>query len=254
MNPPVSACIVCFNEKDNIKKCLESVKWCDEIIVVDSGSTDGTVEICRQYTDKVHHNKWPGFVAQKNHALSLASNDWVLSLDADEYLSDELQTEIKSIWEKGETTVHAGFYAPRKTFYLGRWILHGGWYPDYKLRLWKKILGKWDGIDPHDRVALSQGNTLKLNNPIIHNNYIDLSDQLSTVNKFSSTAAEALIKEGKSFSFINLVFRPPIKFIENYFFKLGFLDGMAGLIIAVNSAFYVFNKYAKMWEIKKKDK
>lgn len=254
MNPPISACIICFNEKDNIGNCLESLKWVDEIIVVDSYSTDGTMEICRKYTDKVYQNKWPGFINQKNHALSLATNDWVISLDADETVSEELKTEIQAFWDKGLPALYSGFYVPRKTIYLGRWIKYGGWYPDRKLRLFRKSLARWDGIDPHDRVELSGGQVQKLKSPFIHNNYRNLSDHLRTINTFSSTAAEALLKKGKKFSLINLIFGPPVKFIENYFFKLGFLDGLSGFIIAVNSAFYVFNKYAKMWEVKLKDR
>lgn len=264
MNPKISACIVCFNEKANIRECLESVKWCDEIIVVDSGSTDGTVKICREYTERVIHHKWPGFVKQKNYALSLAcpepvsgsvaTNDWVISIDADEIVSAELQTEIKELWEKGEPENYSGFYVPRKTFYLGKWIMHGGWYPDYKLRIFKKSQGKWDGIDPHDKVVLSAGETKKLKHPLIHKNYLNLSDQLRTINSFSSTNAKALLEAGKKFSLFSLIFRPPIKFIETYFFKFGFLDGLAGLIISINSAFYVFNKYAKMWEAKREKK
>lgn len=250
MNPSVSACVICFNEKNNIRQCLESLMWCDEIVVVDSGSTDGTVEVCRKYTEKVYHNPWPGFVAQKNYARSLTKNDWVISLDADEYLSDELKQEIADIWKNGAPAFSNGFYIARKTFYLNRWIMHGGWYPDWQLRLWRKSYGKWTGIDPHDKVVLTEGQAIKLKHSIIHKNYHNLSDHLKTINNFSTTAAEALLKEGKKFCLYNLLFRPPVKFIENYFFKLGFLDGLPGFIIAVNSAFYVFNKYAKMWEKK----
>lgn len=256
MKPPISACIICFNEKDNTLKCLNSLRWVDEIIIVDSFSTDGTAEMCRSFADEVKdkikvefiQNKWPGFVNQKNYALSLATNDWIISLDSDETVSDELRTEIEELWNTDAPNTYAGFYIPRQTFYLGKWIKHGGWYPDYKLRLFMKSLSKWDGIDPHDKVVLLEGETKKLNHPIIHRNYVNLSDQLRTINNFSSVSSEALLKAGKKFSLINLIFRPPIKFIETYFCKLGFLDGLAGFIISANSAFYVFNKYAKMWE------
>jgi len=251
MNPKISACIICFNEKDNIRACLESLKWVDEIVVVDSYSTDGTVEICREYTGKVFQNKWPGFVNQKNYALSLAANDWVISLDADEAVSPELKAEIETLWQTDAPKEYSGFYIPRKTIYLGKWIKHGGWYPDRKLRLFKKSAGKWGGIDPHDRVELSEGQTKKLESPIIHTNYRNISDQLRTVDSFSTTAAQALLERGKRFSLLALIFGPPVKFIETYLFKLGFLDGLPGFIIAANSAFYIFNKHAKMWEAKR---
>lgn len=248
VNPPISVCIVCFNEAANIRACLESVKWADEIVVVDSFSTDQTVDICRAYTAQVHQQKWPGYVAQKNFALGLARHDWVLALDADERVSDELRAEIEKEWAKKSYQDYTGYYIPRHTYYLGRWINHGGWYPDYKLRLFRKSIGQWTGIDPHDRVAISQGKTRQLKADLHHHNYKNISGQLQTIDSFSATQTTALTARGKKFSLFHLITRPPIKFLETYIFKLGFLDGLPGLIIAVNSAFYVFTKYAKMWE------
>ena len=253
----ISVCIICFNEETNIRRCLESVKWVKdkggEIIIVDSLSSDKTIEITREYTDKVSRNKWPGFVNQKNHALSLARNEWVLSVDADEVISDQLRDEIISEWSKGSYENMDAYWMKRHTFYLGRWINHGGWYPDYKIRLFRKSQAKWGGLDPHDRIIMEQGSTTrKLNNDIVHHTYKNLAHQIKTIDRFSDASSEALINEGKIFCLCNLLFRPPVKFIETYIFKLGFLDGLPGLIISVASAFYVFIKYAKMWENKRK--
>jgi len=252
----ISVCIICFNEEDNIRRCLESVKWVKdkggEIVIVDSFSADKTLEIAREYTDKVFQNKWPGFVNQKNHALSLAQNEWVLSVDADEVISDQLRDEIIAEWAKSGYENTDGFWMKRHTFYLGRWINHGGWYPDYKIRLFRKSKAKWGGLDPHDRIIMEQGSTTrKLDNDIVHYTYKNLAHQIKTIDRFSDVASEALMNKGKTFCLCNLLFRPPVKFIETYLFKLGFLDGLPGLIISVASAFYVFVKYAKMWEKRK---
>jgi glycosyltransferase involved in cell wall biosynthesis len=253
----ISVCIICFNEEANIRRCLESVKWVKdnggEIVVVDSFSADKTLEIAREYTDKVFQNKWPGFVNQKNHALSLAQNEWVLSVDADEVISDQLRDEIMAEWAKGSYEKTDGYWMKRHTFYLGQWINHGGWYPDYKIRLFRKSQAKWGGLDPHDRIIMEPGSsTGKLKNDIVHYTYKNLAHQIKTIDRFSDASSAALMNTGKTFCLCNLLFRPPVKFIETYLFKLGFLDGLPGLIISVASAFYVFIKYAKMWENKRK--
>lgn len=251
---PISVCIICFNEEDNIRRCLESLKWVNdsggETIVVDSFSTDRTVEICQQFTSKVFRNKWPGYVNQKNYVLNLASNEWVLSLDADEVISDQARGEIIQEWRKSGHEKYDGYYFKRHTFYLGRWIQHGGWYPDYKLRLFRKTKSKWGGCDPHDRVIINEPALLKrFEGEIIHHTYKNISHQLKTIDRFSDAALETLLAKKRGFSPFHLLFRPPFKFLETYIWKAGFLDGLPGLIIAVLSSYYVFIKYAKLWEL-----
>ena len=240
----ISACIITLNEESRIHDCLESVKWVDEIIVVDSFSTDKTVDICREYTDQVYQRAWPGNIDQKNHAIGLAKNDWILSLDADERLSPELISEIQHTLLNPGNVV--GFYFPRRCFYLGRWIYHGDWYPDYQLRLFKRGLGKWQGTNPHGRVFVN-GNTARMKHDIYHFNYKNFSHQLRTMDNYSTIFAD--VSEGrKGFRLFQLIFRPLFKFIRIYIIKRGFLDGFPGFVIAASSAFYVFAKYVKLWE------
>jgi glycosyltransferase involved in cell wall biosynthesis len=246
--PRISACIITFNEEHNIRECLESVKWADEIVVVDSFSQDKTVEIARQYTERVISNKWLGYVAQKNFALSQAKHQWVISIDADERVTPELRDEILT-----EISVNSadGFLVKRHTHYLGRWINHGGWYPDWKLRIVKKDKARWVGIDPHDKLIID-GQTKYLKGEILHFTYKNLSHQLKIVDKFSDCAVDELLKKETPLCVFNMIFHPPIKFIETYLWKLGFLDGIPGFIISVTSAFYVFVKYAKLWAKKQR--
>jgi glycosyltransferase involved in cell wall biosynthesis len=249
--PPVSVCIITYNEEKRIRQCLESVRWAEEIVVVDSHSTDKTVEICREYTPRVYQRDWPGHVEQKNFALGLASHEWALCLDADECLSPGLAEEIQEALLRNGGAI-AGYVIPRHTYYLGRWINHGGWYPDYKLRLFKRSLGRWGGINPHDKVLLSAGSTETLKGELQHFNYEDIASQLRTVDSFSRIFVQNALKSGASIStpsvIASMLFKPPIKFLEMYLLKRGFLDGMAGFIIASMTAFYIFLKYAKWWE------
>ncbi len=248
-NIRISAVIVTFNEEKNIRECLESIKWVDEIIVVDSFSRDRTAEICRQYTEKVIQKKWPGHVKQKQFALELARGDWILSLDADERLSKEAAKEIKTRVLNGSPSCD-GFIFPRQSHYLGRWISHGGWYPDSKLRLVRRGKAVWSGNDPHDKLILN-GTAGHIGGKILHYVYSDISQQLKTVDSFSGISAEQWKKEGKKCNLFLLLFRPPVRFLEMYLWKRGFMDGMPGFIIAVVSAYYVFLKYAKLWELEK---
>ena len=247
--PKISVAIIAFNEEKNIRECLESIKWVDEIVVVDSFSTDRTIEICREYTDKIIQREWPGHVLQKQFALEQTTGDWILSLDADERLSVEAADEIKTHVILGNPSVD-GFIFPRQSYYLGRWIRHGGWYPDAKLRLIRKDNGRWGGDDPHDRIILT-GKAEHLRGKILHYVYHDISHQLKTIDSFSSISAREWKKTGKRHSLFLLLVIPPIRFLEMYIWKLGVLDRMPGFIIAVLSSYYVFLKYAKLWELRK---
>jgi glycosyltransferase involved in cell wall biosynthesis len=244
--PTISATVITYNEEDNIRDCLESVKWVDELIVVDSFSSDRTVDICRQYTRHVVQQPWPGHVRQKQFALEQATGDWILSLDADERLSSEAQEEILSETSRAADHID-GFVFPRHSYYLGRWINHGGWYPDYKLRLIRRGKGAWTGVDPHDKLCV-EGATKILKTEILHYVYRNLSHQLMTIDTFSAITARQWQEQGEPFRLRSLLLRPPAKFVECYIWKKGFLDGVPGFIIAVASSFYVFLKYAKLWE------
>lgn len=246
---PVSVCIVTYNEEENIAACLESVRWADEIVVVDSFSTDRTVEICQRYGAKVYQHSWPGHIEQKNRALGYATNDWVLCLDADERLSPELSMWMRGTFASMKNRVD-GYFFPRRTFYLGRWITHGGWYPDYKLRLFRKSKGFWAGVNPHDRVVLS-GQTQHVKLDILHYSYKNIADHLRKINAYTTTLAQAKWEEGKKSGFFLMMGVTLFKFFKAFILKRGFLDGVPGFIVAVLGAYYEFLKYAKLWEMNK---
>ena len=241
----LSVTIITLNEEKKIRHALESVKWADEIIVVDSGSTDKTVEICEEYTDKVFHNAWPGFVAQKNYATDMATHNWILSIDADERVTPELAREIKSVLSNPTFDAYA---VPRRVFYLGRWINHSGWYPDYKARLYNKKLCRWEGEKVHEELSV-KGKTEYLSGDIHHLTFDNIAHHIKTMNSYTSLAA--MEEHGKSGpSIVHLLIRPPSAFVKSFFLKKGFKDGMPGFIIAVAAACHVFYKYAKLWEQK----
>jgi len=240
--PRISAVVICGNEEANIGDCLESVKWCDEIVVVDSMSADRTPEIARKYTPKVIQRPWPGYVAQKNFALEQATCDWVFSLDADERCTPELKSGLERALES--TDGIDGFRVKRHVFYFGRWINHGGWYPDWKLRVVRRGRARWTGVDPHDKLV-ADGPTRDLDLDLVHHTYRDFAHQLRTIDRFGDVVVAEWIKEGRKPSLLKLLFHPPFKFLECYVWKLGFLDGWAGFVIAVASSFYVFTKHVK---------
>jgi len=243
----ISICIISFNEEQNIRRCLESATWADEIIVVDSMSQDKTVEIVREYTDNVYQKAWPGYVEQKNFALSKAKGEWILSVDADEEITESLRNEILDEIQKDGAK--DGYRIPRRSFYLGRWINHSGYYPDRQLRLFRRKRGHWTGGRVHERVDV-QGSIGELKGDLLHYPYKGIiSGQLQTVNSFSSLMAEDMYERGKRYHTSLLLLRPTFKFFEVYLLKLGFLDGVAGFIIAVTSAYAMFVRYVKLREL-----
>jgi glycosyltransferase involved in cell wall biosynthesis len=245
--PTVSAIVVCFNEERNIGACLDSLRWCDEIVVVDSFSTDRTVEICRQYTDRVIQRPWAGYRDQKAFAHSLATKDWVLLVDSDERVTPELRDEIKR-----ELALHGSRYAgvsvPRLVFYLHRWWWRGGWYPDYDIRLFRRNRATWGGTDPHEKI-LVEGEVRRVRNPLLHFSYRNMEDHVQRINRFTSISSLELFNEGQRWCLGDALFRPAFRFFRSYIIKRGFLDGFAGFYVALTAAVYVFLKYAKLWEL-----
>lgn len=247
MREKISACVTAGNEEAKIRRCLESLKWCDEIVVVDSFSTDRTVEVCREYTDRVYQHEWLGYIGQKNLIRGMASHPWVLFLDADEEVSPELREEILAEFEKGPDP-YDGYQFPRQVFYLGKWIRHGEWYPDIKLRLFRKDRGRSEGQEPHDHVIVN-GQVKTLNGHLRHYTYDDIRDHMDTVNRFSTITAQEKFRQGERFRWFDLLFRPAHRFIKAYLLRLGFMDGTQGFLIAMISTYGVFAKYAKIWEL-----
>jgi len=250
MREPISACIITFNEERKIERCLRSVAWCDEIVVLDSFSTDRTLEICRRYTDRVYQNTWLGYVGQRNRIREMAGGPWILFLDSDEEVSPPLREEILAEFERG-TGDTVGYEFPRLVYYIGRWIRHGEWYPDVKLRLFKKTRGRAEGEEPHDKIVV-RGPVKRLKNPVWHYTYDDIRDQMDTLNRFSGITAQQRFVGQRPFRWLDLLVRPGLRFLRAYVLRGGFLDGAHGFMIAVLSAYGAFAKYAKLWELEKR--
>jgi glycosyltransferase involved in cell wall biosynthesis len=245
--PNLSLVVIAKNEEANIARCLDSVPFAAEKLVLDSGSTDKTVEIAKAHGARVEHRDWQGFYLQKKAATEMAQSDWILSLDADEALSPELATEIKNLLASGPT---ADAYAmPRLSYHLGRWIRHGGWYPDWQIRLFDRRKAAWQTGEIHEKIKAA--NVAKLTSPIRHWVFTDIADQVETNNRYSSLGARQLHKEGRKFRLLMLIIKCKSKFLETYIWKRGFLDGLPGFIIAVGAAYSMFLKHAKLWEIQK---
>jgi glycosyltransferase involved in cell wall biosynthesis len=227
------------------------VSWADEIIVVDSGSTDATLEICRKYTGKVFHRDWSGYVDQKNFAVAQASHNWIFSLDADERASPELVREIHEL-RLGEAGGVCGYRIPRAACFMGRWIRHGDWYPDYQLRLFDRRHGRWQGGRVHESVKIDAEPGV-LRGEVQHYTYRSLSDYLKRLEVYSSLAAADYAQRGKTSGPGKMLIDPFLTFVKAYLLKRGFLDGIPGLMVAVMGAVSVFFKYAKLYELQKQD-
>lgn len=237
----ISVIIITKNEEQNIYDCLESVKWADEIIVLDSGSSDRTVEICKQFTPKVFATDWPGFGVQKNRALEMATNDWVLSIDADERVSDELAKEIRETIDGGDLD---GYEIPRLSSYCGRFMRHGGWWPDPVLRLFKKERGRFTDSIIHERLVLD-GRVGRLKNHLLHYTFRDLEKVLDTINRYSTAGALQKVEHGKGGGLPSAIAHGLWTFFRTYVIKGGFLDGAEGFMLAFSNAEGAYYKYLK---------
>ena len=238
----ISATIITCNEERRIARSIESLRCCDEIVVVDSGSTDRTVEIARQLGATVIESPWPGYSKQKNLAAARASNDWILSLDADEALSEALEAEIWQLRKSGPA--FDAYTMPRMARYLGRWILHSGWYPDRKVRLYDRQKATWVGDFVHESVHVD-GSLGHLKSNILHYACESVSEHLRTLDQYTTLAAQEVVAQRQKIAWHHLLLEPAWTFLRTYLFQAGFLDGLEGLMIAYMAATYTFLKYAK---------
>ena len=244
----LSVVLITLNEEKNLPRALNSVTWADEVLVVDSGSQDRTVQVALGLGARVLKKDWMGFGPQKNWAVSQAKNSWVLCLDADECLSPELAAEIKERFNRLKPKV--GYKIPRMSFHMNRWIRHGGWYPDAQLRLFHRDHSQWNQALIHESVQSPE--TEYLNSPLWHYVFEDISHQVLTYDRYSGLQAQATFAKGQKFRLYKLILKPWSKFLECYIWKRGFLDGFAGFFIAVSAAYSVFLRFSKLWEIEKK--
>jgi (heptosyl)LPS beta-1,4-glucosyltransferase len=247
--PPVTATIITKNESDAIADALKSLSWADEIIVVDAESTDDTVAIARQFTDRVFVRPWNGYVDQKNHAARLASHDWIFSLDADERVPVDLSSEIRALLESEPRA--SGYRMPRVSFYLGRWMRTTDMYPDYQLRLYDRRKARWDGLHVHESVKVDGDSIGYLKSELQHYPYRDLSEHLIRMDRYTTLAAKQMFEKGKRATRLELLVHPPVAFLRNYILKGGFRDGKAGLVVSLVNSYYVMLKFAKLWELQR---
>ena len=252
----ISACVIAKDEADRIGPCLESLAFCDEIVVLDSGSTDGTQDLCRAAGARVIETDWPGWVAQKNRAVDAAQHEWVLSLDADERVDDTLRARIEALRRDAMLRDDGprAYEVTRKVFYLGRWIRHGGWYPEWRVRLFDRRHARWGGLDPHDRVETDSPPARIRQGTLEHFTYRSMQDHLRQMIRFSGASADALYERGRRSAFWAMLTHPPWHFFRAYVLRLGFLDGRAGFVIAKLGAHSVFLKYARLWDRVRREK
>jgi glycosyltransferase involved in cell wall biosynthesis len=241
----LSVCVITANEEERLRPCLESVAWADEIVVVDAESSDKTVVVAREFTDRVLVRPWPGFAAQKNFAIEQATGDWILSLDADEQVTPELRQEIERVLRAGGPAV--GYSVPRRNIFWGRWIRHGRLYPDWQLRLFRHGRGRFVDLEVHESVRV-EGPVGRLAAPLLHASYRDLSDCLARFDRYATLAAEDLVRRGGRVGPADLWLRPLGRFLSMYVLHRGFLDGWRGFVLASLYAHYVFVRSVKAWE------
>jgi hypothetical protein len=257
----LSGCVITFNEEVKIEACLRSLDFCDEIVVVDSYSTDKTVKLVRQIKNdknfkvpiKIFFQKFLGHVGQKNFIITKTSFDWIFALDADERASSKLKQSILDLKRNNDTECTA-FECNRLTFYVNSWIKHGGWYPDKKIRLFKKGLGKWEGENPHDYYNPGKNKKCHLAGDILHYSFDSISDHIQTIDSFTSIAAKEAYESGKRTNLLSIIGHSMGIFLKMLFLKLGFLDGSIGIILAGLSSFHVWTKYSKIWMLQKEEK
>ena len=244
--PKLTVTVITRNEAANIEAALASVTWADEVIVVDSDSTDDTTTIARRYTGRVETRPWPGYSAQKNYAASLASHDWIFSLDADERVTPALAAEIKTLL--AAEPAHRGYRVPRISHYLGCWVRGTDWYPDYQLRLYDRRAGQWNGRRVHESVQLTNGTPGRLASDLHHHPYRDISHHLATIDRYTTLAAQQMRADGRIPSLASVALHPPFAFLRNYVLRGGFRSGGAGFIVSALNSYYVFLKLAKARE------
>ena len=241
--------VITRNEAANIEGALESVKWADEIVVVDSHSADETVTLAERYSARIVTHDWAGYSAQRNYAAEIASHDWILALDADERVPTELAAEIQQIMRQGSAA--GGYRMPRVSHYLGRWIRGTDWYPDYQLRLYDRRVGRFNGKRVHESVELRQGRPGTLRHDLQHHPYRDISDHVTSIDHYTTLAAEEWFAEGRRTNPLEVAVHPPAAFLRNYFVRRGFRDGTAGFLISILNSYYVFLKILKLWELQR---
>lgn len=241
----LSVIIITKNESAHIGGCLQSVAWADEIIVLDSGSSDDTVNLCRAVTNNVYETDWQGFGIQKQRALDKATGDWVLSIDADEIVTPELKAEIVQAMQTIDIN---GFEIPRLSNYCGRQMRHGGWFPDYVLRLFRRECGQFTNHVVHERIVVD-GKIGRLNTPFLHDAFVDFEEVLHKVNTYSSLGAQLLHEKGVRSSLLKAIMKGWWTFMRTYFLKAAFLDGQQGLMLAISNAEGAYYKYVKLWAL-----
>ena len=245
----LTATVITYNEAAHIQHALESVAWADEIIVVDSGSTDGTVELARPLATRVIVRDWPGYSDQKNFAADSASNDWVLSVDADERVTPQLGAEIRQLLSSEPQA--RGYRIRRVSRYLGRWIRSTDWFPDYQLRLYDRRAGRWNGLAVHESFRLTEGAPSGLSGELHHHAYRDISHHLQKIDTYTTLLARQAHEQGRRTNPLAMAMHPWFAFLRNYVLRRGFTDGTAGFVISLLNTYYVFLKLAKLWELQR---